>query len=82
MGFGQICKTVYKSSYLKRVKGHCSMIVKSKGKAVPLQVWSSPEGSRKLSFPYFMTTAQEGGKVVNGGLNVYYLLFFQNLMIA
>jgi len=24
--------------------------------AVPLQVWSGPEGSRKLRFPDFMTT--------------------------
>jgi len=29
-----------------------------KGKAVPLQTWSGPEGSRKLRFPDFMTTAQ------------------------
>ena len=36
-----------------------------KGKAVPLQAWSGPEDSRKLRFPDFMTTAQEGGKVVN-----------------
>jgi hypothetical protein len=36
----------------------------SKGKAVPLQAWSSPEGSRKLRFPDFMKTAQDGGKVV------------------
>jgi hypothetical protein len=36
-----------------------------KGKAVPLQAWSSPEGSRKLRFPDFMTTAQDGGKVVS-----------------
>jgi len=35
-----------------------------KGKAVPLQVWSGPEGSRKLRFPDFVTTAQDGGKVV------------------
>ena len=34
-------------------------------KAVPLQVWSGPEGSRKLRFPDFMTAAQEGGKVVS-----------------
>ena len=34
-----------------------------KGKAVPLQDWSGPEGSRKLKFPDFMTTAQDGGKV-------------------
>ena len=36
-----------------------------KGKAVPLQAWSGPEGSRKLRFPDFMTTAQNGGKVVS-----------------
>jgi hypothetical protein len=38
-------------------------IKKGKGKAVPLQSWSSPEGSRKLRFPDFLTTAQGGGKV-------------------
>jgi hypothetical protein len=31
---------------------------KGKGNAVPLQAWSGPEGSRKLRFPDFMTTAQ------------------------
>jgi len=36
-----------------------------KGKAVPLQTWSDPEGSRKLWFADFMTTAQDGGKVVS-----------------
>jgi len=35
-----------------------------KGKAVPLEVRSGPQGSRKLRFPDFMTTAQEGGTVV------------------
>ena len=34
-----------------------------KGKAVPLQAWSGPEGYRKLRFPDFNTTAQDGGKV-------------------
>jgi len=34
-------------------------------KAVLLQAWSGPEGSRKLRFPDFMTTAQDGGKVVS-----------------
>jgi len=33
-------------------------------KTVPLQVWSGPECSRKLRFPNYMTTAQEGGKFV------------------
>jgi hypothetical protein len=36
-----------------------------KGKAVPLQAWSGPEGSRKLRFPDYMITAQDGGKVVS-----------------
>ena len=36
-----------------------------KGKAFPLQAWGGPEDSRKLSFPDFMTTAQDGGKVVS-----------------
>ena len=39
--------------------------VKVKGKAVPLQARSDPEGSRKLRLPDFMTTAQDGGKVVS-----------------
>ena len=38
---------------------------KGKGKAVPLKAWSGPEGSRKLRFPDYMTTAQDGGKVVS-----------------
>jgi hypothetical protein len=38
---------------------------KGKGTAVPLQAWSDPEGSRKLRFPDFMTTVQDGGKVVS-----------------
>jgi hypothetical protein len=38
---------------------------KVKGKAVLLQAWSGLEGSRKLWFPDFMTTAQEGGKIVS-----------------
>jgi hypothetical protein len=38
---------------------------KGKGKAVPLQAWGGPECSRKLMFPDFLTTAQDGGKVVS-----------------
>ena len=34
-----------------------------KGKAVPLQAWTCPEGSRKLRFPDFVTTAQDGGRL-------------------
>jgi len=34
-----------------------------KGKAVPLQAWTGPEGSRKLKFLDFVTTAQDGGRL-------------------
>jgi len=37
---------------------------KGKGKAVPLQAWSDPKGSRKLKFPDYVTMAQDGGNVV------------------
>ena len=36
-----------------------------KGKAVPLQAWSGPEGSRKLMFLDLMTTVPDGARVVN-----------------
>ena len=36
-----------------------------KKKIVMLKAWSGPEDSRKLRFPDFMTTAQDGGKVVS-----------------
>ena len=49
----------------KRLCESCSESLIVLGKAVPLQAWSGPEGSRKLRFPDFMTTAQEGGKVVS-----------------
>jgi len=38
---------------------------KGKGKAVPLQAWSGPEGSKKLGFPDFITMAQNFRKVVS-----------------
>jgi len=49
----------------KSITMHGNMNVKGQGKAVPLQDWSGPEGTRKLKFPDFMTTAQDGGKVVS-----------------
>jgi len=36
-----------------------------KGKEILLQAWSGPEVSRTLRFPDFMTTAQDGGRVVS-----------------
>ena len=38
-------------------------LYEGKDKAVPLQAWSGPEGSRKLRFPDYMTTAQDGGRL-------------------
>jgi len=35
---------------------------KGKGKAVSLQAWTGPEGSRKLRFPDFVMT-QDGGRL-------------------
>ena len=34
-----------------------------KGKSVPLQARSVPEGYRKLRFPDFVTTAHDGGRL-------------------
>jgi len=48
---------------MKTQRGSRGIFIKSK--AVPLQAWSDPEGSRKLRFPDYKTTAQDGGKVVS-----------------
>jgi len=42
-----------------RVKGKG----KGKDKAVPLQAWTGPEGSRKLRLQDFVTTAQDGDRL-------------------
>jgi len=39
------------------------LLFEYKGKAVPLQARRGPEGSRKLRFPDFVTTAQDGGRL-------------------
>ena len=43
--------------------GRGIIVTKDKGKAVLLQAWSGPECSRKLMFPDFVTTAQDGGRL-------------------
>jgi hypothetical protein len=55
---------IYYSHHNQRDRNFTTTI-KDTGKAVPLQAWSGPEGSRKLRFPDFMTTAHEGGKVLS-----------------
>jgi len=41
---------------------HNSITISKSG---PLRAWSGPEGSRKLRFTDFVTTAKDGGKVVS-----------------
>ena len=41
----------------------CQVNIRVKGKAVPLQARRCPEDSRKLSFPDFVTAAQDGGRL-------------------
>jgi len=40
-----------------------SNLLTKKVKAVPLQAWTGPEGSRKLRLPDFVTMAQDGGRL-------------------
>ena len=47
------------------IKASVARRITVNGKAAPLQAWSCPEGSRKLRFTDFVTTAQDGGKVVS-----------------
>ena len=47
---------------LNRTKAQGANVIR-KGKAVPLQARSGPEGSRKLRFPGFVTTAQDCGRL-------------------
>jgi len=53
---------------LENLRGSVRIILKckSKGKAVTSQVRRGPEGSRKLRFPDFVTTAQNGGRLSDG----------------
>jgi len=54
------------NDYVYLISTKCTYVYNViKGKAVPLQAWSGPESSRKLRFPDFMITAQDGGKVVS-----------------
>ena len=57
MGFNSVFKGLSLIQQTSSVVG--------KGKTVLLQAWSGPEGSRKLRLTDFMTTAQDGDKVVS-----------------
>jgi len=41
-------------------------------KAVPLQAWRGPEGSRKLRLPDFVITAQDGGRLSALRIGLFY----------
>ena len=45
-----------------RLLGGSNAFFEVKGKAVPLEAWTGPEGSRKLRL-HFVTTAQDGGRL-------------------
>jgi len=52
-----------KTLFAKTIKWSAGIELLYKVKAVPLQAWTGPEGSRKLRLPDFMTTAQDGGRL-------------------
>jgi len=56
--------TVPEITFLKFFNSSVRAVI-IKGKADPLQAPKGPEGSKKLRFPDFVTTAQDGGKVVS-----------------
>jgi hypothetical protein len=51
----QLDATKYAVLLPQHVSGTNMPIIKSKGKAIPLQALTGPEGSRRLRFPDFMT---------------------------
>ena len=61
------CLLTMEKLHVSAYSGHrqvsTTFLLKGKGKAVPLQAWIGPEGSRKLRFPDFVTTAQDGGRL-------------------
>jgi len=60
---------VYTLCFFPLQNAVCFVILKYlfpvKGKSVPLQARSGPDGTRKLRFPNSVTKAQDDGKVVS-----------------
>jgi hypothetical protein len=51
--------------YIRQNISHNQSKGKGKGKAIPLQAWTDPEGSRRLRLPDLRQSAHEDGKVVS-----------------
>jgi len=58
-----MCGIVIPSFVSKQNTLRTKVLITGKGKAVPLQAQRGLEGSRKLKFPDFMTTAQDVGRL-------------------
>ena len=57
------CNYILKFNTLYAERPVCMHTFVQKGKAVPLQARRGPEGSKKLRFPEFVTTAQDDGRL-------------------
>jgi len=64
-GENYICFVQYIADIMIKANNVINVMLTYILQAGPLQAWSGPEVSRKLRFPDFMTTAQDGGKVVS-----------------
>jgi len=53
----------FQDTFIFFIRTLSSIKRKGKSKAVPLQAWTGPKVSRKLRFPDFVTTAQDGGRL-------------------
>jgi len=64
-----VAQSLYRLSYPAHTHTHTHthvyiyIYIKVKDKSVPLQAWRGPEGSRKVRFPDFVTTAQDGSRL-------------------
>ena len=47
------------------LQSHFTVLGKGKGKTIPLQAWTGPEGSTRLRLPDFKHSAHGSGKVVS-----------------
>jgi len=56
-------ESMHKTDILLRSRSRGTKSNKKKVKTVPLQTWTGPEGPRKLRFPDFVRTSQDGGRL-------------------